>query len=170
MRWTTSLLDASLLCCVGLIAGMASLAIRLDVPWTPPPEPAAAVACGLDEGAPQDDAPGLPRESVPELRARLERVVVVDTRPDAEFAEGHIPGAISLPAAEIEAILASQSLPIPVDRDIVTYCDRTDGADAEYVGRLLDDALGCDRVRVLDGGFTAWRAIGAPVEGAMQSG
>ncbi|MBC8069436.1 MAG: rhodanese-like domain-containing protein, partial [Deltaproteobacteria bacterium] len=84
--------------------------------------------------------------------------------------EGHIPGAISLPAGDIESILASQSLPIPIDRDIVTYCDRNDGSDAEYVGRLLDDALGCDRVHVLEGGFPAWQAGGAPVEGAMQSG
>lgn len=164
------MLDASLLCCAGLLAGVISLAVRLDVPWIPPPEADAPTACGMDEATPLEPTPALQRVAVPELRERLERVVVVDTRPDAEFAEGHIPGAISLPASEIEAILASQSLPIPVDRDIVTYCDRTDGSDAEYVGRLLDDALGCDRVRVLDGGFTAWREVGAPVEGALQSG
>jgi len=165
----TSLRDAFLLGGAATLAGVFHLAIRVDVPWTPAPEPEAAVACGIDESAPMP-VPGLQRVAVPELRERLDRVIVVDTRPDAEFLEGHIPGAISLPAADVESILASQSLPIPVDRDIVTYCDQGEGEDAEYVGRLLDDALGCDRVRVLEGGFTAWLAGGAPVEGAMQSG
>ncbi len=170
MRWTTSVRDASLLCCAATLAGIVSLAIRLDVPWLPPPEPPAAVACGVDEGALPVESPLLQRVAVPELRERLELVVIVDTRSDAAFMEGHIPGAISLPADDVESILASQSLPIPIDRDIVTYCDRSDGSDAEYVGRLLDTALGCDRVRVLDGGFPAWQAASAPVEGALQSG
>jgi rhodanese-related sulfurtransferase len=159
-----------LLGCAAAIAGVISLAIRLDVPWTPPAEPPAAVACGMDDGELPVALPTLERLAVPELRERLDHVVVVDTRPDADFNEGHIPGAISLPAADVASILASQSLPLPVDRDIVTYCDRVDGSDAEYVGRLLDDALGCDRVRVLEGGFNAWIAASGPVEGALQSG
>jgi rhodanese-related sulfurtransferase len=169
MRWTTLVQDAVLLGGAATLAGVVSLAIRLDVPWTPPPQPTAAVACGMDEGE-LPSSPALQRVAVPDLRQRLDTVVIVDTRSDAAFMEAHIPGAISLPADDIEAILASQSLPIPVDRDIVTYCDRVDGSDAEYVGRLLDDALGCDRVRVLDGGFGAWIAAAAPVEGALQSG
>ncbi|HWB81902.1 MAG TPA: rhodanese-like domain-containing protein [Nannocystaceae bacterium] len=170
MRWTTIVRDAVLLGCAATAAGVTSLAIRLDVPWTPPPEPAAAVACGMDEVDLPVATPALERLAVPELRERLDRVVVVDTRSDADFNEGHIPGAISLPAADVAAILASQSLPLPVDRDIVTYCDRVDGSDAEYVGRLLDDALGCDRVRVLEGGWGAWIGASGPVEGALQSG
>lgn len=153
-----------------VLLGLGSLAARLDVPWTPPPPEASAALCGADEPV-EGLAPALARIAVPDVRTRLieGEVVLVDCRPSADFDAGHIPGAISLPADEIADMLASQSLPIPIDRDVVTYCSRGD-ADAEYVGRLLDTAIGCPRVHVLAGGWDAWLAAGAEVEGAPQSG
>jgi len=55
-----------------------------------------------------------------ELLERMERgeVVLLDVRPEAEYATGHIPGAISIPIEELEKHLAS----LPMDKEIVAYC------------------------------------------------
>jgi rhodanese-related sulfurtransferase len=167
--------DALLLCTAATALGVGSLAIQ-GLPWTPPPPDPASVVCGADEPI-EGIAPALARIAVEELRRRVVvgDVVLVDARSFEDYAAGHIPGAISLPADEIDALLASQSLPIPNDRDVVTYCARPDAGDAEHVGRLLDSAIGCPRVYVLGGspsasGWQAWIDAGAPVEGALQSG
>lgn len=170
--WLATLRDSALLGVAAGLLGVAALAIQLDVPWVPGPQPEVVAACGMDELPPSVEPEALPRVAVAELSRRVQDdpVVIVDARSGEAFLDGHIPGAISLPAADAASILASETLPIPIDRDIVTYCDGAPGGDAEYVGRLLDDALGCDRVGVLDGGFEAWVGAGAPVEGALQSG
>lgn len=171
----SALLDTLLLCTGATVLGVVSLAIRLDVPWTPPPPDPASVVCGADEPI-EGIAPALARIAVAELRSRVVAgdVVLVDARSFEDYARGHIPGAISLPADEIDELLASQSLPIPNDRDVVTYCARPDALDAEHVGRVLDTAIGCPRVFVLDAtagsGWQAWIDAGAPIEGALQSG
>lgn len=169
MAWLVLARDSALLGTAALALGVTSLAIRLDVPWIPPPPPAEATACGVDQDV-ADVVPELARIEVAELRSRLPGVVIVDARSSDAFAGGHIPGAVSLPAAEIDAIVSTESLPLPVDRDIVAYCDRDGGVDAQYVGQVLDAALGCDRVVVLAGGFDAWVTAGAPIEGIDRSG
>jgi len=45
-------------------------------------------------------------------------VVLIDVRPAQEFAEGHLPGALSVPLPSLEAHLAR----LPRDRTIVAYC------------------------------------------------
>jgi rhodanese-related sulfurtransferase/DNA-binding HxlR family transcriptional regulator len=55
-----------------------------------------------------------------ELVERLRRgdVVLVDVRPEEEFAAGHIHGARSIPLAELERRIAE----LPADREVVAYC------------------------------------------------
>jgi rhodanese-related sulfurtransferase len=55
-----------------------------------------------------------------ELVARLSsgEVVLVDVRPEEEFAAGHIEGARSIPLGELERRLTE----LPPDREIVAYC------------------------------------------------
>src|ERR671919_27 len=67
-----------------------------------------------------DDVETIARD---ELLERLRRgdVVVVDVRPDEEFAAGHIEGARSIPLAELEQRLAE----LPDDTEIVAYCRGT---------------------------------------------
>ena len=174
MAWLALVRDTIVLGIGGLALGAASLAVRLDVAWTPPPQAPEPTACGVDDAIaweqPAVERPALRHMAVADLAARVQAVVVVDARPAAAFAGGHIPGAISLPAADIDAVVATESLPLPVDRDIVTYCDRADGVDAQYVGQVLDATLGCDRVHVLEGGYGAWVSADAPIEGVLQSG
>lgn len=161
--------DAALLGAAATLLGALSLAARVDAPWTPPP-PVEAAMCGADEeiAAAPEPPPALRRMSIDELRERLPEVVLVDARSADAFGTGHLPGAVSLPADIIDAIVSSESLPLPVDRDIVTYCDREGDLDAQYVGRVLDAALGCDRIYVLDGGVGAWTAALGPIEATTE--
>jgi len=65
----------------------------------------------------------VPRISLEELKQRLDAgadLVVVDVRSKEEFDQGHIPGAVSIPYAEIEARYRE----LPGDKEIVTYCAR----------------------------------------------
>src|SRR4051812_14493604 len=55
-----------------------------------------------------------------ELSRRLKRgeVVVLDVRPDAEYAAGHIAGARSVPVGKLRRQLRA----LPKDADVVAYC------------------------------------------------
>ena len=55
-----------------------------------------------------------------ELRRRLETgdVTLIDVRPTDEFASGHIPGALSVPVAE----LADRVHELPKHKEVVAYC------------------------------------------------
>ena len=66
-------------------------------------------------------APSRPPVSRDELVARLrEGALLVDVLPHPSFVEGHIPGAQSLPVADISDN-ARRVLP-DLSRDIIVYC------------------------------------------------
>jgi rhodanese-related sulfurtransferase len=93
-----------------------------------------------------------------ELRARLARgdVVVVDVRPAAEYASGHIAGARSIPIDELEQRLKE----LPRDREVVAYCRGPFCAYAhEAVRRLLDAGIDARR---LEEGWPEWRLSERP--------
>jgi rhodanese-related sulfurtransferase/DNA-binding HxlR family transcriptional regulator len=88
-----------------------------------------------------------------ELRERLKRgdVVLVDVRPEQEFAAGHIGGARSVPLEELEQRIAE----LPADRDIVAYCRGPFCAYAHQAVRQLGEA-GRSALRLEDG-WPEWR-------------
>ena len=88
-----------------------------------------------------------------ELRARLARgeVVLVDVRPEEEFAAGHIEGARSVPLDELERRLAE----LPADREVVAYCRGPFCAYAHDAVRRLRAAG--RSARRLDDGWPEWR-------------
>lgn len=51
-------------------------------------------------------------------RLRRDDVVLLDVRPEHEFAAGHLPGALSVPLSTLESRLGD----IPSDRTVVAYC------------------------------------------------
>ncbi len=67
-----------------------------------------------------EDPAGLEPLDVTTLLARLraDEVVLVDVRPEHEFAAGHVPGAISLPLTALKQRVAE----LPRDRTVVAYC------------------------------------------------
>jgi rhodanese-related sulfurtransferase/DNA-binding MarR family transcriptional regulator len=83
-----------------------------------------------------------------ELLQRLKRgdVVLVDVRPEQEFAAGHIDGARSVPLEELERRIAE----LPADHDIVAYCRGPFCAYAHEAVRQLQEA-GRSALRLEDG-------------------
>jgi rhodanese-related sulfurtransferase len=95
-----------------------------------------------------------------DLAARLQRgdqPVVVDVRPAAEFAAGHIPGAISVPPDELGTGLRR----LPRGADVVAYCRGAFCVFADDAVRALRRRK--LRARRLEDGFPEWRAAGLPV-------
>jgi rhodanese-related sulfurtransferase len=93
-----------------------------------------------------------------ELLERLRQgdVVVVDVRPEEEFAAGHIDGARSIPLEELERRLAE----LPPDQEIVAYCRGPFCAYAHEAVRRLSDAG--RSARRLEGGWPEWRLADTP--------
>lgn len=85
------------------------------------------------------------------------RVTVIDVRPAGEYAAGHIPGAVSIPIAQLERRLAE----LPPDAEAVAYCRGPYCVFAHDAVRLLR-AHG-RAARRLAGGMPEWRLAGLPV-------
>lgn len=70
-----------------------------------------------EEGLPYPDVPRIP---LAEAKAAYDakRVVIVDVRGQEDYAAEHIPGALSLPLAELE----TRAQELPRDGTIITYC------------------------------------------------
>lgn len=94
-----------------------------------------------------------------ELLTRMRRgeVILWDVRPSLEYAEGHIPGARSVPLTQLEEALAS----LPDDANVVAYCRGPFCAYADEAVRRIR-ALGVEAHR-LEAGFPEWRRAGLPV-------
>jgi rhodanese-related sulfurtransferase/DNA-binding transcriptional ArsR family regulator len=94
-----------------------------------------------------------------ELAARLKRreVMVLDVRPEAEYAAGHIAGARSVPITELRRHLRA----LPKDTDVVAYCRGPYCVFADDVVRELN-RKGFRARRLVDG-FPEWKRAGLPV-------
>jgi rhodanese-related sulfurtransferase/predicted transcriptional regulator len=88
-----------------------------------------------------------------DLLERLARgdVVLVDVRPEEEYAAGHIEGARSIPLDELERRLAE----LPPDREVVAYCRGPFCAYAHDAVRRLRAAG--RSARRLEEGWPEWR-------------
>jgi rhodanese-related sulfurtransferase/DNA-binding transcriptional ArsR family regulator len=95
-----------------------------------------------------------------ELFQRLvdDHIILLDVRPVEEYTAGHLPGALSIPVADLEAHLSE----LPQDKEIVAYCRGPYCVFAdEAVALLLTNGYKAHR---LEQGLPDWRALGLPVE------
>lgn len=95
-----------------------------------------------------------------ELLRRLDDgdTVLLDVRPDPEYAAGHLPGALRVPLEE----LAQRLTELPRDREIVAYCRGRYCVLAHDAVRLLSDH-GMTAKRAADG-ILEWKLAGLPIE------
>ncbi|PRQ04833.1 rhodanese-like domain-containing protein [Enhygromyxa salina] len=156
------LTDLLLLGGASLLAGVVFLGLHPDLEWIATP-PADEGSCSVDEIP--SVAPVVDRVSIEEAQVLLEQaqVTFVDARPAYHYAAAHIPGAMNLPAEDAEGLLDMQSLPIPPEGAVITYCDGGRCEQSEYLGLLLRERDVCQKVRVLEGGWQAWVAAGGPM-------
>ena len=85
--------------------------------------------------------------------------LLIDTRTRQAFEAGHLPGALSLPHAEMDAATTAS---LPRDALLVTYCWSA-SCNASTKGALKLSALGFT-VKEMIGGIAAWKADGHPIE------
>jgi thiosulfate/3-mercaptopyruvate sulfurtransferase len=110
------------------------------------------------------------------VRAALARGVIVwDVRPEAEYGQGHIPGAVNLgdagsvlrnvntedflPVPELEKLLGQAG--IDPAKEVIVYGSR--GNPYAYFGQYTIQYFGGREVRVFHDGIDGWRAAGQPV-------
>ena len=98
-----------------------------------------------------------------ELAARLKRheVLVLDVRPEAEFAAGHIAGARSVPIGELRKHLRA----LPKGGEVVAYCRGPFCVYADDAVRELN-RKGFRARRLVDG-YPEWKRAGLPVAVAV---
>lgn len=95
-----------------------------------------------------------------ELLQRAERgeLIVLDVRPEPEFAAAHIPGARSIPLGELPARVDE----LPAGTPVVAYCRGEYCVLSHDAARLLRRAG--RSASALSHGMLEWRAEGRPVE------
>jgi rhodanese-related sulfurtransferase len=108
-----------------------------------------------------------PQSDVHVLKTRLEwgepAFTILDVRDRNTFNQGHIMGAMPMPIDE----LVQRAVPsLDQSRDIYVY-----GANEEETAQAAQQlrSNGFDHVSQLIGGLNAWKAIGGPTEGIVES-
>lgn len=87
-------------------------------------------------------------------RLVFDNALIVDTRDAAQFAAGHIPGALNIDWREVPGRLEE----LPASGMVILYCNTgTLSAQAAFAARLL----GRENVLVLQTGFDGWQANAA---------
>jgi rhodanese-related sulfurtransferase/DNA-binding MarR family transcriptional regulator len=117
----------------------------------------AAAYLGDREGIEEVDRDELAR------RLKVGELVVLDVRPPAEFAAGHIAGSRSVPVAELRRHLRA----LPKDVEVVAYCRGPYCAYADEAVRELQRKG--FRARRLADGFPEWKRAGLPVAVGAES-
>jgi len=90
-------------------------------------------------------------------------VVVLDVRTAAEFAEGHIKGAVLIDQGQSDFVEKAKAA-LPIDKKIAVYC-RSGRRSANAAGRLADVGYKCVNLK---GGIVAWKEAGMPVSSSVQ--
>ncbi len=96
-----------------------------------------------------------PQEAV---RFMNQGALVLDLRPQEEFASGHLNGARQMPSDQI--LLASESLKKHKEKPVLVYCNN--GTLGAAAARQLT-AQGFTKAVHLRGGLVAWRAENLPL-------
>ena len=119
-----------------IVLGIGSIAVAALVGWAltrtvepavppptstfaAPPVEAAPPAAETSTTSPQHEE-NVPRIEVAELKELVDRggVTLIDVRDSVSYTNGHIPGAIHIPFARVQAEAGN----LPKDKPIVAYC------------------------------------------------
>jgi len=90
-------------------------------------------------------------------------VVLVDGRAVKDFVAGHIPGAYSLPALELEAFFPQFATQVGHDQLLAVYCGGQDCSLAHSLANSLAEK-GFKRLKIYYGGYSDWFLSGNPIE------
>lgn len=102
-----------------------------------------------------DLPPEVDVQTVAEIKDRSD-VYVLDVREQWEYDEGHIPGVVLMPLAEVPSRLNE----IPTDKTVIVTC-RTGNRSGQATDFLRQN--GFDNVHNMQGGIVAWEQAGYEV-------
>lgn len=100
-----------------------------------------------------------------DLRAGVAELVVIDTRSEALYAKGHVPGAINFPHRRM---LPEHTAALNRSKVYVTYCDGI-GCNGSTKGAYKLAALGFT-VKEMLGGLDFWVRDGQPIATGSEPG
>jgi len=105
-------------------------------------------------------------------RYQSELVVFIDARDEAQYREGHVPGAYEFDHYRPEKQLATVLHVCQLAEQIVVYCTGGDCEDSEFAAlALIGVGIPKERFFIYVGGMSEWAAHGLPVEvGERNSG
>ncbi len=87
----------------------------------------------------------------------------LDARPESQYLEGHIQGALNLPWQSVDHYFMEMADRIDGSETIITYCDG-ESCDLSHELALFLKEMEYANVRVLVNGWTVWQQAGLPVE------
>ena len=157
--WASALLGAVVITLAGGGLGLAFNAVRTGGLPAAPADPAAGTAACSAGGSTTQ----VPEVLLAEAQALYgqPKVTFVDARSSSDYRGGHVRGALNLPYEVAAQAAGKSSLPVPRDHRLIVYCD-VDCQLSSELAQLLSNS-GCERVRVLKGGFPGWREAGQPI-------
>ena len=108
---------------------------------------------------------GVPVATLEQARkiSQAQTHIILDARPPADFAAGHIPGAFNVPSAQIAAYLPQVAPLLTPAQPVMTYCSGQSCDESLLLSKhLLQN--GFTNVVLFAGGWTEWSAAKLPVE------
>lgn len=109
------------------------------------------------ETAKKSKAPSISPAALHEQRTSGKGPLVIDVRTPAEYASGHIPGAVNVAYDDIANRIGELDAP----NGVALYCMIGPRARKGEAALLK---VGYDDVLHIEGGFAAWKKAGLPVE------
>jgi len=106
----------------------------------------------------EDTIDMLPAERVKQLMDAGEKLVFIDMRPAKDYRQNRLPGARSLPIAEV----ANRFSEIPKSGRVILYCDCKTYDIADRAVFL--EYRGYRNIFVMPEGYTGWVKRGYPIE------
>lgn len=149
--------QAALLLAVTLAAGLAVQTLRSKpLPWRQNWSTAVAEAAKLS---------GVPIATLEQARTIVTAGshIILDARPPADFAAGHLPGSFSAPSEQMEKYLPQVLPMLTPAQPVLTYCSGLQCDESVKLSRHLI-ANGFTNVVLFQGGWAAWSAAKLPVE------
>lgn len=89
--------------------------------------------------------------------------LILDARPQTQYVQGHIPGALPVPRGEMMQHLAELQALLTADQPVVVYCGGRSCDDSLAVAMAIREQ-GLHQVGVFEGGMAAWSVAGLPVQ------
>lgn len=109
----------------------------------------------------------------PDVQGKVEagEIAIVDTREPEKFEQGHIPGAVNVPAGEngVDSHtedFATKFAEATEGKPALLYCNS--GNRSARATDALANEHGVEGVRSLIGGVKLWDGLGLPVEGTVE--